>query len=216
MALTVWNDKTVTGQYAGLVAASWKGKTYIRSAPSSVNNNSPAQQAHKQRYAYLYKLINANYKESIKPFFQSSKMTPANMIVKSQNQSFWKLPINTAIQKANLFASIVFPIQNIAINPTISYSSTSGNYATLNIESFSLNQTSGEQITHFNLFGANPSIDKYFIHRDTIDNIENSFLMPIQSFSTNLTMLIWFTSENTSSILYRIAQQKLNPTPHIL
>lgn len=216
MALTVWNDKTVSGQYAGLVAASWKGKTYIRSAPSKVNNNSPKQQAHKQRYAYLYKLISANYKECIKPFFQSTKMTPANVIVKAQNPSFWNIPIDNIFEKNNLFCSIVFPIQNIALNPTITYHYIQEEYQIQHIDSFSLNQTAGDTITHFNLFGINPGNDKYFIYRDTIDKIENSYLMPGTLKDPIYTILIWFTSKNNSSILYRIAQQKLNPTPYII
>lgn len=215
MALTVWENVTVTGQYAGLVASSWKGQTYLRSAPAKVNNNSPKQQEHKQRYAYLYKLISANYKESIKPFFQSTKMTPANVIVKAQNKSFWTLPINTINEKKNFFSSIVFPIQNIALNPTISYSFTTGTNLIFNINSFSLNQMTGDPITHFNLFIANPAGDKYIIYRDTINKIENSYLLPIKYPKESGILLIWFTSEHNSSILYHITQQRLNPTPYI-
>ena len=54
MALTVWENVTVTGQYAGLVASSWKGQTYLRSAPAKVNNNSPKQILHKQLYKIIF------------------------------------------------------------------------------------------------------------------------------------------------------------------
>lgn len=89
MALTVWENVTVTGQYAGLVAASWKGQTYLRSAPAKVNNNSPKQKLHKLHYKQLYQVINVIREKWANKYFKSNKMTPSNMIVKAQPLSFW-------------------------------------------------------------------------------------------------------------------------------
>ena len=121
MALTVWNDKTVSGQYAGLVAANWKGQTYIRSAPSKVNNNSPKQKNHKSLYKSLYEFISPCYKDGIKPFFQSKKMTPANIIVKAQNPKYWKQTNDTIQEKINARQTVTFPISELQINVTLTY-----------------------------------------------------------------------------------------------
>jgi len=119
MALTVWNDKTVSGQYAGLVAANWKGQTYIRSAPSKVNNNSPAQQAHKQAYKLIYTLFNPLYDIFIKPNFHAQKMTPMNTLIKAQAPKYWKSPQTTQHELNLKTRHIKFPIQTLMINVDI-------------------------------------------------------------------------------------------------
>ena len=107
MALTVWNDKTVSGQYAGLVAANWKGQTYIRSAPSKVNNNSPKQQEHKRRYKKAYSVITQLYNIFIRQHYHFDKMTPANAVIKSIDKSYWDY--NNQGNSEPWFSSFNFP-----------------------------------------------------------------------------------------------------------
>lgn len=123
MALTVWNDKTVTGQYAGLVAASWKGKTYIRSAPSSVNNNSPAQQAHKQLYKFAYYHISPFYNLFLKNIYQVQKMTPANYIIKNLPPIYWTSTIPS--QASQRF---IYPYMNLNCTTTWNIRRNNPNY----------------------------------------------------------------------------------------
>lgn len=98
MALTVWENVTVTGQYAGLVASSWKGQTYLRSAPAKVNNNSPKQQQHKLLYKFAYYHISPFYNIFIKNMYQATKMTPANYIIKNLPKNYWqaKTPVEAS------------------------------------------------------------------------------------------------------------------------
>lgn len=208
MALTVWENVTVSGQYAGLVASSWKGQTYLRSAPAKVNNNSPKQQNHKALYKFAYDLISPAYEKGIKPFFNPPKMTATNAIVKAQTSTYWKYPILSTNAYNVLFNLFRFPLSDININVNAPFHLIGGTSGYYEFTDFEITGIDADKIIQWNMIGRNQKTKEVIFTYGTINNppiIINPKTYYVQAY-------IYFCTANNISQLYMLANGNARPT----
>lgn len=202
MALTVWEHVTVTGQYAGLVASSWKGQTYLRSAPAKVNNNSPKQQAHKQLYKILYDIFQPAYKDGIKPFFNPSKMTPMNAIIKAQNPSYWKANSESWADFYNTLTKLKFPITDLSFSMNAFYKGIIDDFIYLTFDDATFSGTDIQNIKKYHYIGYDKANKKTFYTNGNFSEMPQRFITALTN-STEYTGFLWFTTETKATGLYK-------------
>lgn len=213
MALTVWENVTVTGQYAGLVASSWKGQTYLRSAPAKVNNNSPKQQNHKSLYKSLYDFISPCYQEGIKPFLNPPKMTATNLIIKSQDPRYWKQTLNTNNKKTYVYNNIKFPQTELIITPNVTYEYITTDKSYLKINSIEITGNDADKILKYHVFFCNKIGNISYYEQTNINDISKLYPVYRKTGDAGYIFLIWFTTSNKLSSLYFCSGGKIFPTP---
>lgn len=208
MALTVWDNVTVTGQYAGLVAASWKGQTYLRSAPAKVNNNSQKQQNHKALYKFAYDIINPAYEKGIKPFLNPSKMTATNAIIKAQTSQYWNYPILSTKAYEQVFTLFRFPLSNLNINVNVHYQLTGGESGYYEFTDFEITGTDANKIIQWNIIGFQRITKEMIFTYGTMDNPP----IAIYPKSPRSYADLYFCTANNISQIYRLTASKAVPT----
>lgn len=208
MALTVWENVTVTGQYAGLVASSWKGQTYLRSAPAKVNNNSPKQQNHKALYKFAYDLINPAYEKGIKPFLKPEKMTATNAIIKAQTSNYWKFPILSTNLYNQLFLLFRFPFSDININVNTPFHLIGGTSGYYEFTDFEITGIDANKIIQWNTIGFNQITKETIFTYGTMDN------PPIVIYPKTYYCMayLYFCTANNISQLYSLEHGNAKPT----